>query len=102
LALPAVNSVAVIDPKLAEDRKQQPAETPVSVIVILRDQVNPGSINGRDRAERQRNLIQALRDKSDHTQGGLRTAQRGTGCGTGAVVHPAVDLQCRCADGRSV
>ena len=72
LAASTTSSTVVIDPKLAVMLNQQPAGQPVSVIVVLRDQVNARSVGGRNRAERRRNLVQSLRSKSDQTQSNLR------------------------------
>jgi subtilisin family serine protease len=67
---------ARIDPALAQILSRQSPDQPVSIIVVLGDQVNLQSIGGRTRADRLRNVIQALRKKSDGTQVGLRTLLR--------------------------
>ena len=61
-----------IDPALAVVLSDQAPDQPVSVIVILKDQVDVKAIGGRDRAERQRNIILALRQKADSTQADLK------------------------------
>ena len=61
----------VIDLALAEILAAQPSGQ-VRVIVILKDQLDPRTIRGRDRNERRRLVVQNLRDHSDRTQANLR------------------------------
>lgn len=72
LASPELHSAAVIDPVLAKIMSSQSPNQSVSVIVILNNQVDVRSLGGRDRAERQRNVINALHAKADATQVDLR------------------------------
>ncbi len=60
-----------LDPSLAVSLSQQPA-IPQAVLVILKDQFDVKRVSGRDRTERQKNLIEGLRNKADTTQVALR------------------------------
>jgi subtilisin family serine protease len=62
-----------LDQALRVRLSQQPAGQMTSVIVILKDQLNPTTISGRNRADRQRKVVQALRQKSNGVQVALRT-----------------------------
>ncbi|MBI5030110.1 MAG: S8 family serine peptidase [Chloroflexi bacterium] len=60
-----------LDPALAELLAAQPAGQ-TRVIVVLKDQLAPRTIGGRDRAERRRLVVQNLRAHSDRTQANVR------------------------------
>jgi len=63
---------AVLDSSLVAELRSEGTDAPLSVIVILRDQVDVRRIYGRDRAERQRRVVQALRQMAEARQGRLR------------------------------
>src|SRR5262245_61158853 len=64
---------AALDPALAATLRGTVAGQPSSVLVILRDQVNPATIGGRNRTDRKKKVVQVLRKKANDTQGSLRT-----------------------------
>ncbi|HEY7599738.1 MAG TPA: S8 family serine peptidase, partial [Candidatus Limnocylindrales bacterium] len=66
-------SSAAIDPALATTMSRSAPAQIVSVLVILRDQENVRAISGRNRRDRKRRVVQALRRKADATQTTLRT-----------------------------
>ena len=76
-ASPTAAPTASMDPALTAILNSK-SDQPISVIVTLNDQVDVTRIYGRDFAERQRLVAQALRAKADSTQSGLRAllAQR--------------------------
>ena len=73
---------ASIDPALMAELSRQPANAQVRAIAMMSDQVEPRAIPGRDRSERQYNLIQALRSTAASSQAGplgLLNTRRATG-----------------------
>jgi subtilisin family serine protease len=64
----AARVVSPIDPALRETLDAIAPDQPIRVIVTLADQVDPSMIRGRDFSERQRLVVQALRDKAERTQ----------------------------------
>ena len=73
-ALPKVEAgaQAPVDPELAAMMAQQPAGQFFPVIVILKDQLDVGSVTGQDKRSKQTNLIRALQGKANAAQGLLR------------------------------
>jgi subtilisin family serine protease len=61
-----------VGPVLQAVLGSQPPTQPTSVIVVLKTQENVRAIGGSTRAERQRNVIQALQRRADGDQQGLR------------------------------
>ena len=74
LALPSKD--AAIDPALQIRLQAQSAQDQTGVIVILNEQLNVRGVGGRDRRERRRNILAALRNTGDRTQVGLRVTLR--------------------------
>jgi hypothetical protein len=65
-------SSAAIDPALAATLSRSAPAQMVSVLVILRDQENVRAVGGRNRRDRKRRVVKALRRKADATQTSLR------------------------------
>ena len=62
---------APLDSALSVTLSNQSATQMTSVIVILKDQLNPKTVSGKNRAERQKNVIVGLQNKSNATQAAL-------------------------------
>lgn len=70
---PAADSViSTIDSDLQEILSSQVADAPVSVIVILKDQLDKKTVSGKNHKEKRQNLVKALHKKADDGQGNLR------------------------------
>ncbi|MEZ4866164.1 MAG: S8 family serine peptidase [Caldilineaceae bacterium] len=63
---------ATLDPELVQLLASRAAAQQTSVIVILKDQLNPKTIKGKNRKDKRKNLVQALRQKATSTQANLR------------------------------
>jgi subtilisin family serine protease len=66
----------IIEPALQAQLKAQSAQEQISVIVILNEQLNTKGVGGKDRRERRRNILAALKNLSDIRQAGLRIILR--------------------------
>lgn len=69
---PNHGTAVALDPDLQSVLSSQAATQMTSVIVVLKDQVQVKSITGKNRKDRRKNLVQALRKKVDATQINLR------------------------------